>query len=179
MAAGSDISSVVGRVESITAFDDFFVTNYGALTRVIYRVVGDPDCAQELASEAFWRLHRKPPASEDNLVGWLYRTGLRLALDHLKKRNRRARYEALAAAAREPQNPEADAEQIERQTRVRRVLARINRRHTSLLILRSEGHSLAEMASILHLNRGSIGNFLARADAAFRKEYLKLYGDHD
>jgi RNA polymerase sigma-70 factor (ECF subfamily) len=179
VAAGSDISGVVGRIETVTGFDDFFVANYCALTRVIYRVVGDPDCAEELASEAFWRLHRKPPANEDNLVGWLYRTGLRLALDHLKKRNRRSHYEGLAAAAYEPQTPETVAQQIERQTRVRRVLARINRRHTALLILRSEGHSLAEMASILHLNPGSIGTFLARADAAFRKEYLKLNGDHD
>jgi RNA polymerase sigma-70 factor (ECF subfamily) len=46
-----------------------------------------------------------------------------------------------------------------------------------LLVLRSAGHSLAEIASMLHLNPGSVGTFLARADAAFRKEYVKRYGE--
>jgi DNA-directed RNA polymerase specialized sigma24 family protein len=48
--------------------------------------------------EAFWELHRNPPPSNHNLAGWLYRPGIRLALDHLKKRKGRAHYEALACA---------------------------------------------------------------------------------
>jgi DNA-directed RNA polymerase specialized sigma24 family protein len=47
--------------------DALFAANYSALTRVIYRVVGDTGLAEELAAEAFWRLHRSPPASDINL----------------------------------------------------------------------------------------------------------------
>src|SRR4030081_384437 len=111
---------MIQKVESESGFDELFAANYAALTRVIYRVVGDAGWAEELAAEAFWKLHRKPPATRQNLEGWLYRTGLRLALDNLKKRKRRAHYEALAPSAGAMRNPEEELEQAEQQVRVRR-----------------------------------------------------------
>ena len=161
----------------MTGFDALFTANYATLTRLIYRVVGDKGCAEELAIEAFWKLHRNPPASEDNLVGWLYRTGIRLALDNLRKRKRRAHYEALAPAPGAIAGPEEALARIEQQVRVRQVLAALKPEQAALLLLRSEGHSLAEMASCLQLNPGSVGTALARADKAFRKEYVKRYGE--
>src|ERR1700682_2085267 len=100
-------------MESTGDFDGLFVSNYTALTRLIYRVVGDIGWAEELAAEAFWKLHRNPPASDHNVVGWLYRTGLRLALDNLKKRKRRAHYEALAPAPQPVPSPEESVAQLE------------------------------------------------------------------
>ena len=159
------------------SFDEFFTANYGALTRLLYRVAGDIGCAEELAAEAFWKLYRNPPASDDKLFGWLCRTGLRLALDNLKKRKRRARYEAQAPRPEAGQSPEEALEQFDRRVRVRRVLAALKPPRAALLVLRSEGYSLAEMASILALNPSSVGTLLARADSAFRKEYVKRYGE--
>ena len=75
--------------------DALFAANYRRLTRLLYRVIGDTARAEEFAAEAFWRLYDKPPRDATNIEGWLYRTGLHLALDHLKKERRRARYEAL------------------------------------------------------------------------------------
>jgi DNA-directed RNA polymerase specialized sigma24 family protein len=60
---------------------------------------------------------------------------------------------------------------------VRLVLAALKPEQAALLVLRSEGYSLSEMASILKLNAGSVGTFLARADLAFRKEYVTRYGE--
>ena len=168
---------MTGKIERADDFDGLFAANYAALTRLIYRVVGDTGSAEELAAEAFWKLRRNPPASDYNLVGWLYRTGLRLALDNLKKRKRRAHYEALAPAPGAMQSPEEALEQLERQVRVRQVLAALKPEQATLLVLRSEGYSLGEMASILHLNPSSVGTLLARADTAFRKEYVNRYGE--
>jgi len=131
----------------------------------------------QLAAEAFWRLHRKPPASDQNLLGWLYRTGLRLALDSLKKQKRRAHYEALGAVSRTGQDLQEALERRERRHRVRQVLAALKSEHAALLLLRSEGFSLSELAVILKLNPGSVGTFLARAEIAFRKEYVNRYGE--
>jgi RNA polymerase sigma-70 factor (ECF subfamily) len=156
--------------------DELFAANYAGLARVIYRVVGDTAVAEELASEAFWKLHRTPPISHDNLAGWLYRTGLRLALDSLKIRKRRTHYEAQAPGPRAMQTPEEAAERREREARVRAVLAAIKPDQSSLLVLRSEGYSLAEMGGLLYLNPNSVGTLLARAEAAFRKEYVNRYG---
>jgi RNA polymerase sigma-70 factor (ECF subfamily) len=171
----SDIP-LTGKIESPSNFDELFASNYPVLTRLIYRVVGDIGWAEELAAEAFWKLHCNPPASDHNIVGWLYRTGLRLALDNLKKRKRRAHYEALAPAPVAMQSPQEALDQLEQQVRVRQILAVLKPEQSAMLVLRSEGYSLAEVASILNFNPSSVGTFLARADMAFRKEYVKRYG---
>jgi RNA polymerase sigma-70 factor (ECF subfamily) len=172
-----DTPAVTGKIESPGNFDRLFTANYAPLTRIVYRVVGDIGLAEELAAEAFWKLHRKPPSSDHNLAGWLYRTGLRLAFDNLKKRKRREHYEALVPAARAHQGPEEALEQLEKQVRVRQILAALKPAQAELLVLRSEGYTLNEIASILSLNPSSIGTLLARADTAFRKEYVNRYGE--
>ncbi len=168
---------MASKIESTDDFAGLFAANYAALTRLIYRVTGDTGSAEELAAEAFWKLHRHPPASNHNLAGWLYRTGLRLALDNLKKRKRRSHYEAHAPVPETMPSPEAFLDQIERQVRVRQVLAALMPKQAELLVLRSEGYSLGEMASLLHLSPSSTGTLLARADMAFRKEYVNRYGE--
>jgi RNA polymerase sigma-70 factor (ECF subfamily) len=173
----SNIPIVNRNLESSDGFDELFTANYTALTRLVYRVVGDIGWAEELASEAFWKLHRNPPASDQNLFGWLCRTGLRLALDNLKKRKRRAHYEAQAPAPGAIESPEDLLAQREQQVRVRQVLAALKPEQAALLVLRSEGYSLGEMAAILFFSPSSVGTLLARADMAFRKEYVNRYGE--
>jgi RNA polymerase sigma-70 factor (ECF subfamily) len=107
----------------------------------------------------------------------LCRTGFRLALDHLKKNKRRAHYEALAPEPKAMQGPEDAFEQLDQQVRVRRVLTAVKPSRAVLLVLRSEGYSLVEIASMLALNPRSVGTLLARAEMAFRKEYVNRYGD--
>jgi RNA polymerase sigma-70 factor (ECF subfamily) len=171
-------SYVVNELEDpAREFDEFFVANYARLARLFRRVVGDPGQAEELAAEAFWRLHRKPPASDHNLIGWLYRTGLRLALDSLKKQKRRIHYEALGAVSPAVRGPEDVLEQREQRGRVRLVLSALKPDYAALLLLRSDGFSLSELAAMLNLNPGSVGTFLGRAELAFRKEYVTRYGE--
>ena len=172
----SDIPAVQP-AQTAQDFDGLFAANYAGLTRIVYRVVGDMGWAEEVAAEAFWKLHCRPPASGHNLAGWLYRTALRLALDHLKKRKRRAHYEAQAPALSPSENPEEALAQRERQARVRQVLAALKPEQAALLVLRSEGYSLGEIAGILTLNPNSVGTYLSRADSAFRKEYVNRYGE--
>jgi RNA polymerase sigma-70 factor (ECF subfamily) len=68
-------------------------------------------------------------------------------------------------------------QQRERRERVRAVLAALRADYAALLVLRSEGYRLNELAAYLNLNPNSVGTFLARADAAFRKEYVNRYGE--
>jgi RNA polymerase sigma-70 factor (ECF subfamily) len=109
--------------------------------------------------------------------GWLYRTGVRLALDHLNMRRRRARYEALAAIFRIPRTPHEALEQNEERTQMMQTFAALKPEQTTLILLRSEGLSYAELAAALNINLGSVGTALARAEQAFRKEYVKRYGE--
>ena len=159
-------------------FDALFSAHYHRLARLIYRVVGDTGYAEELASEAFWKLHRNPPASDRNLAGWLYRTGLRLALAGLKMRKRRAFYEGAAAGPARIATPEENFAQGEERARIRDVLGTLKPEFASLLVMRSEGLTLAAVAAALNLNPSSVGKFIERAEAAFRKEWEKRYGKH-
>src|SRR5947209_7262991 len=104
-------------------FHALFNSGYRRLARLLYRVTGDCGKAEEVASEAFWRLYSKPPARDTNLEGWLYRTGLRLALDQLKKERRRAAYEGLAAVFGLAPAPDRVLEETEERRRVRMVFA--------------------------------------------------------
>jgi RNA polymerase sigma-70 factor (ECF subfamily) len=160
-------------------FDALFTAYYRRLTRLLYRVTGDTTRAEEFAAEAFWRLYDKPPKDAANIEGWLYRTGLRLALDHLKKERRRARYEALALLFGVLPSPHQKVELQEKQARVRQVLASIKPIQAAMLLLRSEGLSYAEMAAVLNLNPASVGTLLARAGQSFKKEYVIRYGEQD
>jgi RNA polymerase sigma-70 factor (ECF subfamily) len=80
-----------------------------------------------------------------------------------------------AGAARVP-TPEDVRAAGESSDQVRSVLRAISRRHAELLILRNHGLSYDELAATLGLNSASIGTLLARAQLAFRKEYMKRYG---
>lgn len=162
--------------DTASDFGDLFTKYYVRLARLLYRVTGDTGRAEEVAAEAFWRLYRKPPPTRENLEGWLYRTGLRLALDELRKAQRRSRYEALASLFGIPAGPERALEQREIQACVRRTLAGLNQQQASLILMRSDGFTYAEIAATLALNPASVGTLLARAEKAFRKGYERRYG---
>jgi RNA polymerase sigma-70 factor, ECF subfamily len=158
--------------------DTAFRVHYGRVTRVIVRVVSDPGRAEELAVEVFLKLWRTQKAQGENVEGWLYRTAVRTGLDELRRRTRRARYEALLGIflSSPPATPEEVRCVNEQQEKVRLILARIKPRQAEFLLLRSNGFSYEEVASILGLNPRSIGTLLTRAQQAFRKEYIERYG---
>ena len=60
---------------------------------------------------------------------------------------------------------------------MRAVLAALETRQSELLLLRGSGLSYAEIAAALELNPSSVGTLLARAQQAFRKEYIERYGE--
>jgi len=170
----------VGGTRAVDALFDFEATfrdQYERIARVIARVVRDPARAEELAVEVFLKLWRSPKAQGAQAEAWLYRSAVRKGLDELRRRTRRARYEGLLEFVRAIPTPEEVRAAAEDQEKVRFVLAVLKPRHAELLLLRSEGLSYDELATALDLNAASIGNLLSRAQQAFRKEYIKRYGE--
>ena len=157
-------------------FESVFRVHFARVARVIARVVRDHARAEELAVEVFLKLWSNPELHAEMSEGWLYRTAVRKGLDELRSRNRRARYERLFGWGRRVENPEEIRSATEEQERVRRVLAAMGRRDAELLVLRSNGFSYEELAGALGSNPSSIGTLVSRAQAAFRKRYIKLYG---
>jgi RNA polymerase sigma-70 factor, ECF subfamily len=163
-----------------TAFDleAIFRAQDERVARVIARVVRDPARAEELAVDVFLKLGRNPRAQGQNVEGWLYRVAVRMGLDELRRQTRRARYESFIGYIRASPTPEEIHASSEEQERVRLVLGAMEPRRAELLVLRSHGLSYAEVASVLDMNPASVGTLLIRAQQAFRKEYIKRYGEN-
>jgi RNA polymerase sigma-70 factor (ECF subfamily) len=157
-------------------FEAFFHAHYERIARVVARVVGDPARAEDLAAEAFWKLWRNPQAQGEKAGGWLYRTALRMALNELRRDARRNRYESQSVFADESLTPEEAHAAAEEREHVRVVLAALDSRQAELLVLRSSGLSYEEVANAADVNPASVGTLISRAQQAFRKEYLKQYG---
>lgn len=157
-------------------FEAIFQAQYDFIARVIARVVRDPARAEELAVEVFLKLWKTPQA-HGNPEAWLYRTAVRRGLDELRRRVRRGRYERLAGFLRPVPTPEELHSAGQEQERVRLVLAMLHPRQAELLLLRSQGLSYDEVAAALEMNPASVGTLLSRAQQAFRKEYVKRYGE--
>lgn len=158
-------------------FEECFHANYARIARAIARIVGDNGRAEEIAVEAFWKLWRTPQAHGEHAAGWLYRTAVRLGLNDLRGRARRERYESQAEAPGSAPSPEELHAAKQQREQVRRVLAVLDPRDAELLLLRSEGFSYDELAGAIGVKPSSVGTLLARAQRAFRKEYLNLYGE--
>lgn len=165
------------RVQSNEALDDIFRAHYERIARVIGRVIHDRARAEEVAVEVFLKWWRNPRAQGEHAEGWLYRTAVHKALDELRSQARRNRLERLIGLAREsPPTPEhLYAASIEQQ-RVRTVLGALKSRDAELLLLRSQDLTYQQIAASLALNPNYVGSLISRAQAAFRKEYLKRYG---
>lgn len=157
--------------------ETIFAEQYRPITRAIASVLQDPGRAEELAVEVFLKWSMKAGAQVSGAKAWLYRTASRMALDELRRQGRRQRYETLVSANPESPNAEAMFSARESEQRVRLVLAAMSRPKAQLLLLRSQGLDYAELASTLGLNAASVGKLLSRAEQAFRKEYVKRYGE--
>lgn len=171
-------SAVEGVTTGETAFDfeATFRERYGRVAQVIQGVVRDHARAEELAVEVFLKLWRTHGAQGENVGGWLYRTAVRTALDELRRRARRERYERMLRWFQAVPTPEELRAVNEEQDRVRKVLAAIETRQAEMLLLRGQGFSYEETARVLDLNPASVGTLLNRAQEAFRKEYVKRHG---
>jgi RNA polymerase sigma-70 factor, ECF subfamily len=154
-----------------------FRAQYPRIGRVIARIVGDRARAEELAVEVFLKLWRSPLAQREKPEAWLYRVAVRSGIDELRRTTRRKRYESFLNLLPGIPTPEEIHATNEEQQRVRAVLATIDARHAELLVLHSHGLSYEELASALEIKPSSVGTLLGRAQQAFRKKFLALYGD--
>jgi len=165
-------------MEGVGDFEAVFHSQYPRVARTIARVIGDTARAEDLAAEVFWKLWQTPHALGENAGGWLYRTAVRTGLNELRHRVRRARYESLSGPLEASLTPEQARAAAEEQEHVRLVLAEMDARQAELLLLRASGLKYDELASALQLHPASVGTLLVRARQAFRKEYVKRYGQH-
>lgn len=166
------------------SFEAVFYQHYDRVYGLLFRLVGNRAEAEDLTQEVFLKLHRDAfrrrfsRQRQHNLSAWLYRTATNAGYNALRGRQRRwQRNTLLVPDPGGAPGAEQEAEQRERETAVRRVLAQLPPRQTQLLLLRQMGFSYAECAAAVEVAPGSVGTLLARAAQAFKQAYLEEIGE--
>jgi RNA polymerase sigma factor (sigma-70 family) len=70
------------------SFESVFMPHYPRVFRVILRMVGNRETAQELTQETYLKAYRQHPAPNSNPAAWLCRIAMHLALDSLRRQKR-------------------------------------------------------------------------------------------
>ncbi len=170
-------SRIIGAENRTIDFEALFEEHWNRLCGILNRMLGDPQEAEDLALETFVQLHRRPPAEDHNLGGWLYRVAVNLGFNALRARKRRQRYEgeagSLAMKVSTPEDPAETAERNLEGESVRAALGSMKPRAAQVLILRHCGLSYLEIAAATGVSPRSIGTLLVRAEKEFEKRYIK------
>jgi len=144
--------------------------------RYVLSIVADPAEAEDVAQEAFLRLYTvaRGGGKVENVPAWIFRTAHNLAVDRVRKRDRRRLCEIdtlgeLAEAGGEA-SPEADLAEKQRREAVRSALAALSPQERRCVDLRSEGLRYREIAEILGVSLSTVQTFLTRALQKLMKE---------
>ncbi len=152
------------------------------------RLLGDRHEAEDIAQEAFLRLHRALPGFRgDSSVGtWLYRTTTRLAIDHLRRERLKRKLfffrksdddpDPLDTVADPRGNPGRDLHTRQAMQRLRQAMHKLSARQQAVFALRHhEGLPLKEIAALLGLEVGTVKIHLHRAVTTLRAELTDVY----
>ncbi len=153
------------------AFDQLFRRWAGPLVRYLERMLGDHATAEELVQESFLRVYRARDRYEvkARFSTWLYRIATNLALNELKRPRRRNIHQESDQVVLEALGPGSDAlaETKEAGREVERELRKLpERQRMALWLSAAEGHSYAEVASILDTTEKSVKALVHRARSA-------------
>ncbi len=145
------------------------------LLRVIGRFVPDEEFAKDLAQETFIRVYERMDRFDPSkrFGPWLFRIGVNLTLDYLRKRKRRGRWSLFSESPLEkgPDPAEDDPRQArDLEQEVARVLEEIPEKYRMVLVLRDlENFPTSEIAAITGRKEATIRWRLAEARNRFRK----------
>jgi RNA polymerase sigma-70 factor (ECF subfamily) len=185
-AAGSSVSDA-RLVEEVrhgdqNAFGTLVLRYERRLMSVILRFVRDVELARDLAQETFLRTYERLDQFDPSrrFGPWLFRIGVNLTLDYLRRRKRRgwASLFSESAIERTPDPATPDPRQaLDLEQEVRLVLDGLPEKYRSVLVLRDlENFSTSEIAAIVNRKEATIRWRLAEARNRFQKAWLKRQG---
>jgi RNA polymerase sigma-70 factor, ECF subfamily len=144
---------------ALDTLERHFVDHYEPLFRFLRSCGAPAATAEDLAQEAFLRLHRHLAESRpaENVRAWLFRVGYRLWIDHWRERRRETLAEDIAwdlwqQVLADPA-PAADQELLARERRdwLRAAILRLSELQRKALYLRADGLHYREIAEVLRV----------------------------
>jgi len=161
------------------AFEPLVRRYESRLLCVLLRFVRDRELARDLAQETFLRVYERLDQFDASrrFGPWLFRIGVNLALDYLR-RQRRRHWPSLFGDSRSEKAPDPAAPDprvaLDLEQEVRAVLDKIPERYRVVLVLRDlENFSTSEIAAILNRREATIRWRLAEARVRFQQLWEK------
>lgn len=165
------------------AFGELVTRYERRLIRVILRFVPDMEQARDLAQETFMRTYRRLDQfdSSRRFGPWLFRIGVNLTLDHLRKRKRRLRWNLFSDASGDTQPDPSTPDprnKLDLSQEVRAVMDQLPENYRSVLVLRDlENFTNSEIAAILDRKEATIRWRLAEARKQFKTLWMARLGE--
>ena len=155
---------------SLSAFERFFREQYPVVVRIAFGVTGDAQAAQDVAQDVFISAFQRfpEPGESDHACAWVRVAAAHTALNAIRGERRRDQRQQLGAGV-PPAGPEETVLDEESRTEVRRALRRLPRRAATVLVLRHNGLSYAEVAEAMNVKVGHVGTMLRRADQRYAR----------
>jgi len=157
----------------------------GPVTHFCQRMTGSLEDAEDLAQEAFVRLHRHlhrlEPRARFSTV--LFGIARNLTLNHVRNMNRRGRGRNEPLDERPLRDetrpaPDAAARVGEIEAALAEGIAQLSPDHREVLLLREvEGMDYDEIAAVLKCRKGTVKSRLARAREQLRQRLVDLGGE--
>ncbi|MFN0052921.1 MAG: RNA polymerase sigma factor [Planctomycetales bacterium] len=164
------------------AFEQLVRRYEGRLLSVLLRFVRDRELARDLSQETFLRVFERIDQFDPSrrFGPWLFRIGVNLALDFLRRRKRRI-WPSLFSESRMEKSPDPPVSdprtQLDLEQEVRKVLEGIPEKYRTVLILRDlENFSTSEIAAIMHRKEATIRWRLAEARSRFQHIWTSRQG---
>ena len=145
-----------------------------SLIGTLYRIVGCPHTAEDLAQDAYLRVNlAAADRTVNHLQGFLYQTARNLAVDHVRRERIRQRLmsddagdDAISNIAAPAPTPETAVMDKERLRRIADVLSQVPERwRQSLFLSRIEGMTYSEIARHLCVSENTVYNDIRAAMA--------------
>lgn len=166
------------------AFEKLVLRHTSRTINLAYRLVTNQADAEDIAQEAFLRLHKAIPGfrGESRISTWLYTTVTRLAMDHIKREQRKRKFfffsrsdhgetDPLEQVPDSAASPQEELLAREMESRLIEILKTLSPQQRAVFAMRhQEGLSLKEIAEILNLEPGTVKAHLHRAVTALRKK---------
>ncbi|MDR2588205.1 MAG: RNA polymerase sigma factor [Spirochaetales bacterium] len=148
--------------DSETDFEKLYERAFAPLMRILVRMVGSAEAAEDICQEVFIKLHERTagfPKPEEALY-WLIRVAKNMALNHEKRKGREAKAYKKSLDSTRGKGRESGEEAVLKDEAFRRVqeaLLRLPKKLREVLILKEYGEfSYKEIAAILKTSEGNV-----------------------
>lgn len=161
------------------AFAELVKLHQRAAYRWAYRMVHSHDAADDIAQEAFIRLHRALARidAERPLSPWLCRVVINLSTNYLRRKkttisiDENPGIEAVISPGRDPQHPVYQHHRREFVAKLEQAIDNLPPKFKNVFILRvQDNHTYEEIAEALGLTMGTVMSRLSRARSRLREE---------